>query len=388
MTAWMKKLIATFDALRGRWVPFVATTEADLDAVMSVLEVVRRDELRRVTGDSVKDTAAFAGAAVDDRLIGVRDADTGRVVACMRVLMAGDLKGNAAAEHEYRIVDMPDTVIEKTAVFTRFAVLPEYRRTAAGLIAMRHAGGVSKAEWGAAMLVFTCEPGLYPLYVRLGLRPLGRIHLSPSGAYRIPMVGLFDEAHVARMSGPLKAGAAGFGAGVSEPLAAWYRDLQVADGGDIDVGVELVGPDSAPDAAITRGLSATGREALLRSTVRLRLSSGEPLVRKGDGGRNLYVVEAGVLGALDGERFLGSMSEGEVFGEMSLLLDTPRTADVVALTDDAQVMVLSQRAIGRLDSAQDQAVLWRSVAEILARRLYVRQVEVDAWARPHAGAGE
>ncbi|MEM6929223.1 MAG: hypothetical protein AAF602_19950 [Myxococcota bacterium] len=60
---------------------------------------------------------------------------------------------------------------------------------------------------------------------------------------------------------------------------------------------------------------------------------------------------------------------GQLVGELALLLDRRRTADVVAGPNGATVIVSSRSAIPRLVKSRDQATLWRNMARVLAERL-------------------
>jgi CRP/FNR family cyclic AMP-dependent transcriptional regulator len=61
-------------------------------------------------------------------------------------------------------------------------------------------------------------------------------------------------------------------------------------------------------------------------------ASGQRILRQGITGSNFYVVVEGEAAVrIDGED-RASLGRGDFFGEMSLLLDVPPTADVVART--------------------------------------------------------
>ena len=66
---------------------------------------------------------------------------------------------------------------------------------------------------------------------------------------------------------------------------------------------------------------------------RRTLAPGERVVEQGDEGERFYVVLSGLLRASQDERGdRGLMRPGEYFGEVALLMDTPRTASVAAVT--------------------------------------------------------
>jgi hypothetical protein len=55
---------------------------------------------------------------------------------------------------------------------------------------------------------------------------------------------------------------------------------------------------------------------------------------------------------------------------MALILDRPRTADIVAAAPETKVILLSQTALDRLTNTSDREALWRNIARVLARRLF------------------
>lgn len=70
---------------------------------------------------------------------------------------------------------------------------------------------------------------------------------------------------------------------------------------------------------------------------------GEYIVRAGEEGRYAYLIVSGSAEArlADVNQKIGELHEGELFGELALLTDEVRSADIVAITD-LQVMTLSK----------------------------------------------
>lgn len=62
----------------------------------------------------------------------------------------------------------------------------------------------------------------------------------------------------------------------------------------------------------------------------IEVPAGKAVVRKGEIGRDFYIVRGGTFVAVDGRRKLREMRTGDFFGEIALLRDTPRTATVSA----------------------------------------------------------
>lgn len=103
---------------------------------------------------------------------------------------------------------------------------------------------------------------------------------------------------------------------------------------------------------------------------KVTFAPGETVIRQGDPGENLYVVEKGILICTkvsvsslcltiqnDGkhEEFLKEYLPGEAFGELALLYNVPRAANIVAKTD-AELWALDRRTFNHIvkDSAQQK----------------------------------
>lgn len=100
----------------------------------------------------------------------------------------------------------------------------------------------------------------------------------------------------------------------------------------------------------------------------LLYASGSVVFDRGEEPDALYIVLAGKvkLGSDDDGKPEVTLGTGDYFGEMSMLLDTPRTRKVWAL-DDSELLVLSQESFRRVLSEQPE--LERHVRAKLQERL-------------------
>lgn len=77
-------------------------------------------------------------------------------------------------------------------------------------------------------------------------------------------------------------------------------------------------------------------ELLLKLAQRMRreeVAPGRPLVVEGEEGDRFYVVLSGILNVTQADRGERRMLKpGDYFGEVSLAMDVPRTASVIAMT--------------------------------------------------------
>ena len=98
--------------------------------------------------------------------------------------------------------------------------------------------------------------------------------------------------------------------------------------------------------------------------------AGDPIICEGDTGDTAFFIVNGlvevVLGHDDKARSVGTLSEGEVFGEMCLIEPGPRSATVIALTDTECLATTYEEFIEAIEDHPERAV---GFMKTLVRRL-------------------
>ncbi|NQW21173.1 MAG: cyclic nucleotide-binding domain-containing protein [Chloroflexi bacterium] len=108
--------------------------------------------------------------------------------------------------------------------------------------------------------------------------------------------------------------------------------------------------------------------------------SGEVICRQGETGEVMFVIQAGIAevtrkSAGGGEFKLGELSEGAVFGEMSIFTKSPRSATVTA-KGDARILTLDKR--GFLKRVHEDPSLAFNILETLSRRVQQLDEKVES----------
>ncbi|RLB55306.1 MAG: hypothetical protein DRJ42_06575 [Deltaproteobacteria bacterium] len=107
-------------------------------------------------------------------------------------------------------------------------------------------------------------------------------------------------------------------------------------------------------AALFRPLDRRQRFDLMRRFSAHDVAPGTLIIEEGEPGKGLYVVLSGEMDVskVDGDEkvLLATLKPGDVFGEISLLNDSPTTASVTAATN-ATVMLLAREYFQRLIAA-------------------------------------
>jgi len=102
----------------------------------------------------------------------------------------------------------------------------------------------------------------------------------------------------------------------------------------------------------------------------VEVADGVVVLQEGREATGLYIVERGTVAIVRGGVEIGSLSMGSVFGEMSLLMEQPVTASVVARASVALGFVQRDKLQRLLETYPSLASrYYRSLATILADRL-------------------
>lgn len=104
-----------------------------------------------------------------------------------------------------------------------------------------------------------------------------------------------------------------------------------------------------------------------------RFASGSAIVRTGDPGRAFYVVLDGTAKVVRAGRRARRLGAGEYFGEMALLDDAPRSADVVA---EGEVVALSIDRAGFGKLLRAEPALAQALLRTLAARLRAAETSI------------
>ena len=115
-----------------------------------------------------------------------------------------------------------------------------------------------------------------------------------------------------------------------------------------------------------KGLSKKELLAVSRATEQLEYGAGEVLARQDSVGNEAYVVVEGSITVRRNGRKVATLGSGDVAGEMALLDDEPRSADLVA-AQDSVVLYISRREFGGL--LETNTKLMGKVLRSLAQRL-------------------
>lgn len=157
----------------------------------------------------------------------------------------------------------------------------------------------------------------------------------------------------------------------------FYDDAkpEIADGFDVDAGIEIMKfrrgekrgvSDMLGKTWLWVDLSKKDLESIVKASKECKYEPGDTIVKKGDRSLGFYLVLGGSVEVKSDGTTLSKLGPGQFFGEMSILDDQPRSADVVAI-EPSRCLVLSISAFKELVSSSPHIAV--TILQELARRL-------------------
>jgi len=124
----------------------------------------------------------------------------------------------------------------------------------------------------------------------------------------------------------------------------------------------------ATDVELFRGLTPDDVSKIFARGMTIRVLRGETVFYKGTIGSQMYVVLAGTVVVRDGDKELATLSRGDMFGEMALINNEPRSATVVAM-EDSLLFVLSETTFQHLLTKRVAIQILLNIVRTLSHRL-------------------
>lgn len=116
------------------------------------------------------------------------------------------------------------------------------------------------------------------------------------------------------------------------------------------------------------GLSREDCGKIFSKGMTMRVTKQETIFHKGTVGSQMYIVLGGKVGVVEGGKVLAELRTGDMFGEMALVNNEPRSATVVAM-EDSRLFVLSQATFERLLTKRVAIQILMNIIHTLSKRL-------------------
>lgn len=126
----------------------------------------------------------------------------------------------------------------------------------------------------------------------------------------------------------------------------------------------------ARQVELFRGIAPTDVDKILARGQTVRHNKGQTIFFKGTTGNQMYVVLGGSVALMDGSKHLATVRTGDMFGEMALINNEPRSASAVA-AEDCTLFVLDETTFQKLLTKSVAIRMLLNIIATLSHRLQI-----------------
>lgn len=328
------------------------------------------DHNRKILTDAYDATGRLLYARIGDDIVG-----------SMRVHLGSDGAFPEPFEVQYDLQRFAATVsYAQMSVITRLMITKAYRHSPVSF-GLMHAVAEFGLRLPTLQLCFlSCAPHLINLYLRLGFRTYTRSSSDPEFGFFVPMVLVVrDLNYLARIASPFLSLIAQY---VTPAEIPPWVDTIFPDSSSVwseradaekywSQAYGLLTEKSQGEYSVFDGLTEDQIKLFLAKGHVLDSGQGELVIRKGTVANGLFVVLSGVVEVRDSDRVLAVLGRGEIFGEVSFLLASSRSASVYAASDHVRILSLDDKTLRLLieTDATTSAKFLLNLARVLCVRL-------------------
>ena len=310
----------------------------------------RADHERRELTDELDETARA--------LIAVSE---GQPIATLRFHFGADAPFPPEIREAYCLDRFDDIVREDQMIVVERMMVPKDRRGAGRLTSQLYFELYRfVVDAGVELVFLDSEPHLINNWLKLGFRPFAPTCTYGGVGLVVPLVGVvWDREHMERVGSPLL-----MAIGQYQPDAAHEQVVaevlkRLPEYSPV-VSERATGAEDVL-STVYRSLTETGEErpfifddmseeeiatVLERSHV-ITCRERDVIIKRDNTAQTLFVLLSGVAEVHKDDRLVAVLTPGAVVGEVAFLLGCPRTADVIAATDDVRVLSLNDTSLRR-----------------------------------------
>lgn len=297
-----------------------------------------------------------------------QDTRSGELLACLHLREAAPTH-YVSQQFDYALF-YPGQA-DKMLVADCLCINPSYEKPGPALSLLLSHCFVEILKAGGQAMLMSCDLQRYATFKRVGMRPIGGLKKLDDQTFHIPMICVPDMDYLSAIHSPVLPLLRGVNMDRYQALCQWYYDL-LRDHSELRTGAAFYSEDEAElegHHVITEGLSDAGKDIFLKNALIMNCREGEVLIQENSGGTAFGFVRKGLINVVIGNKTVVMLGEGDIFGEIAYILNSKRTAQVVAASPDTEVVLFSETAITKLENEADRTVLWRNLAKVLAQRV-------------------
>lgn len=271
------------------------------------------------------------------------------VVGAVRLTLLKNAQPPSAIQNACRIDAFKTFAGDRISLTSPLVVAHSHRHSTVPAVLLGAAYKIARAQ-GSRFDFCLSTPALVQLYEMLGYRRYTDNVADAARGYQVPLVLVMDDAqHLNEIKSPFARLAIGFTNGTEAslwfvkqfPQAERREERKMDEQRFWSFLTDRLHQTPLHGIPLLNGLTYQEAAKFLKVGTVLNAKAGDPVIRRGHSGHEMYIVIRGALTVRIGDKIIAEVARGDIFGEMAFLSEMPRTADVV-VTEDAELLVLTQ----------------------------------------------
>lgn len=322
---------------------------------------------------SISVIKTYNPAAVDELdkrsvMIACRDRLTGKIIGATRLTSGQYASDFAEFRRIYKLGKFPTNLLDEVVITSRYAILKPYRRKAVKLALLKKAYEYSLAR-NYTINVLVAESESMSFLRSLGFKPLDNSNTATAAGHRVPMYQvLHDYRLMSKCHSPLLAIARK--QGMPERISGmnWQQHILPKPNEHQSKFAAIQDLSQRSDECLLlRGLSDVTRQWMMKNSITINCRKGEKIANYGAGDRYIGYVKRGDVDVVVHGVTVHTVRAGEVFGEISYILDVARNADLVA-RHSTDIILFNYSCVNNL-THEDAFQFWNNMSQLLAAKL-------------------
>ncbi|MCW5589459.1 MAG: hypothetical protein KIT27_07305 [Legionellales bacterium] len=351
-----------------RWQCFVVESIEDLAECDHLRRKVFGEELKRHHDNPLYNPGGDEVIFKNSTYIACRDNQTKKIIGLCCLTPAHLVYHYQSCRELYLLDSFDEKLLPHILIASRYAVLPQYRKSVASLAILEKVYSYALAL-SCPIMICVSEPRLYPMYQGLGFRPLGRMHTSDLGGYRIPLfLILHDYPYLKKLSSAFYSliKKARF---PKEKAGLWWMENHYQPPYSIGFCKLANSQIDYQKISLLQGISETGRKIILNDSLVFCCKNGEKITKKGAKETGFGYVYSGEVSLITKDKPINILRAGDWFGEAEHITQGDSEGDLIV--NRANTMIISFRLamLNHLKNDQDRSQFWQNLTNILAQKI-------------------
>lgn len=305
----------------------------------------------------------------------------GQPIGTLRLFWGGDAPFTESLKQAYGLTAFLDILDEKDICIVERLMVDEKHRGSSVTLRMYKEVMHFVIDKKAEAVFLDCEPHHLNSYLKLGFRPFAHTYSYPGIGLVIPMVLIVgDFKHFKLVGSP-------FGLLTQEEdLAYCHHTEQMikVTGQEVNVVSQTLTNQadflkriydqtdllSSNKPKILDGLTDDELSRVIEKSHIINCLQGDHIIEKSNAAKTLFILLSGVVEVRKNDQLIAIITPGEVIGEIAYFLNIPRSATVIAATENVKLISLDESAMTRLlkyESALANKVLMNLCRSLCSR---------------------